>query len=48
MRILPRFHVRVETRQNVTLHIKAIYHESEQQERATCKEYLQVQISKKQ
>jgi hypothetical protein len=31
------------TAQNITLHIKAIYRESELQEGATCKEYLQVQ-----
>lgn len=37
----------METRQNGTLHIKVIYQESEQQEIATCKKYLQVQISKK-
>jgi hypothetical protein len=31
------------TPQNITLHIKAIYQEGEQEEAATCKEYLQVQ-----
>jgi len=30
------------TPQNITLHIKGIYEEGEQDERATCKEYLQV------
>ena len=30
------------TSQNVTLHLKAIYAESELDEAATCKEYLQV------
>ncbi len=31
------------TPQNITLHLKAIYAEGELDERATCKEYLQVQ-----
>lgn len=35
------------TAQNITLHIKAIYREGEQQEEATCKEYLQVQTEGK-
>jgi hypothetical protein len=35
------------TAQNITLHIKAIYREGEQQETATCKEYLQVQTEGK-
>lgn len=30
------------TPQNITLHIKSIYEEGEQDEWATCKEYLQV------
>jgi hypothetical protein len=31
------------TPQNITIHLKAIYGEGELEERATCKEYLQVQ-----
>ena len=31
------------TPQNITLHLKAIYHEGELDESATCKEFLQVQ-----
>jgi hypothetical protein len=36
------------TSQNITIHIRAIYDENEQQEAATCKEYLQVQQEKAQ
>ena len=35
------------TPQNITLHIKAIYQEVEQEELATCKEYLQVRKEEK-